>query len=119
VDAKHSHPLRRIGCAATLTHTSSAEGSEGGEIEPALDGSRAREANDFVRGCRIVGRAIHELVRQSDFQQSAVHHESANGTPTLRTWVGPDEYTLPGGSVVAHCPHQVGSPHPGAGEEHD
>src|SRR5581483_4048987 len=76
-------------------------------------------ADDFAYALLFVGCAVDKFVGHADFEQAAVHDEAADGTPTLRTGMGPEQDGLAAGDKVANRANQVRSPDPCAGKEHD
>src|ERR1700730_1267261 len=107
VDAEHAHPLRRVGHATGLTHTSAAKGPNGGKIQPILKAGGARISCDLVNGERIVGGTIDELVGNTNFQRTTAHHQTAHRAPSLRAGMSPEQHPFPRGREIAYRTHQV------------
>jgi hypothetical protein len=119
IDAKHTHPLRWIGDTAGLAHASATEGADRGHVQNALQVSGAGVAGDFEDGLRVISLAVDELVRRADFEEAAMHHQTADRPPALGTRVRPQEHGFAAGCEVADGRDQMRRPDPGSREEHD
>jgi hypothetical protein len=119
VHAKHSHPLGRIGDSAGLTHAAAAEGSHGRHVQGILKMSGSRVADDLTNRFRVAGFTIDKLVGNANFQQTAMHDESADGPPALRARMRPEQHGFAAGRVIANGSDQMRGPDPGAGEKDD
>ena len=76
-------------------------------------------ADDLAHSVWFVQAAVYELVRDADFEQASVQHQSAHGAPALRAGVRPHKQALAGGAVIPDSANQVRRPNPGAGKQDD
>src|SRR5580692_6032627 len=76
-------------------------------------------ADDLAHGVCLFKSSVYKLVRDADFKQTSMQHQSANRPPALRAWMRPQKQAFAAGTVVANGAHQMRRPNPGSGKQDD